>query len=60
MTTSWYTAADCRLEDFQALVERKTDPTDYPSPSVVAAGRRVGGRRGRPDSFPFSGTITHL
>ena len=35
MTTSWYTAADCRLEDFQALVEQKTDPTDYPHAAGV-------------------------
>src|SRR4051794_10717105 len=30
MTTSWYTAADCRLEDFRALAEQKTDPGEYP------------------------------
>jgi ectoine hydroxylase-related dioxygenase (phytanoyl-CoA dioxygenase family) len=27
---SWYTTADCRLEDFQALVEQKTELSDYP------------------------------
>jgi ectoine hydroxylase-related dioxygenase (phytanoyl-CoA dioxygenase family) len=27
---TWFTPADCRLEDFRALVEHKTDPTDYP------------------------------
>jgi ectoine hydroxylase-related dioxygenase (phytanoyl-CoA dioxygenase family) len=27
---TWFTAADCRLEDFRALVEQKTDLTDYP------------------------------
>ena len=30
MTSSWYTTADCRLEDFRAVVEQKTDPTGYP------------------------------
>jgi ectoine hydroxylase-related dioxygenase (phytanoyl-CoA dioxygenase family) len=32
---TWFTAADCRLEDFRALVEQKTDPTDYPHASDV-------------------------
>jgi ectoine hydroxylase-related dioxygenase (phytanoyl-CoA dioxygenase family) len=27
---TWYTAADCRLEDFRALVEQKTELSDYP------------------------------
>ena len=26
----WLTAADCRLEDFRALVEQTTDPHDFP------------------------------
>jgi ectoine hydroxylase-related dioxygenase (phytanoyl-CoA dioxygenase family) len=29
MTTSWYTAGDCRLDDFRALVEQTTELTDY-------------------------------
>src|SRR4029450_13688323 len=32
---TWFTPADCRLEDFRALVEQKTDPTDYPYASDV-------------------------
>jgi ectoine hydroxylase-related dioxygenase (phytanoyl-CoA dioxygenase family) len=28
--TAWFTADDCRLEDFRALVERKTASADYP------------------------------
>ena len=32
---TWFTAADCRLEDFRALVEQKTDPNDYPNASDV-------------------------
>jgi ectoine hydroxylase-related dioxygenase (phytanoyl-CoA dioxygenase family) len=35
MTTSWYAAADCRLEDFRAVVEQKTDLTDYPHAADV-------------------------
>jgi ectoine hydroxylase-related dioxygenase (phytanoyl-CoA dioxygenase family) len=35
MTTSWYTAADCRLEDFRALVEQKTDLAGYPHAADV-------------------------
>ena len=35
MTTSWYTAADCRLEDFRALVEQQTELTDYPHAAGV-------------------------
>jgi ectoine hydroxylase-related dioxygenase (phytanoyl-CoA dioxygenase family) len=34
--TSWFTAADCRLEDFRALVEQKTELTDYPHAVDVA------------------------
>jgi len=32
---TWFTAADCRLEEFRALIEQKTDPTDYPYASGV-------------------------
>ena len=28
--TTWFTAAGCRLEDFRAVCEQKTDLTDYP------------------------------
>jgi ectoine hydroxylase-related dioxygenase (phytanoyl-CoA dioxygenase family) len=28
--TSWFSAADCRLEDFRALVGQKTDGSEYP------------------------------
>jgi ectoine hydroxylase-related dioxygenase (phytanoyl-CoA dioxygenase family) len=34
--TNWFTAADCRLEDFRALVEQKTELTDYPHAIDVA------------------------
>jgi ectoine hydroxylase-related dioxygenase (phytanoyl-CoA dioxygenase family) len=33
--TSWFTAADCRLEDFRALVEQKTESSDYPHAAEV-------------------------
>ncbi|MCU1615727.1 MAG: Phytanoyl-CoA dioxygenase [Frankiales bacterium] len=29
-TTGWFTADDCRLEDFRAVVETTTEPADYP------------------------------
>ncbi|MCU1667431.1 MAG: Phytanoyl-CoA dioxygenase [Blastococcus sp.] len=29
-TTGWFTADDCRLEDFRAVVETSTDLADYP------------------------------
>jgi ectoine hydroxylase-related dioxygenase (phytanoyl-CoA dioxygenase family) len=32
---SWYTAADCRLDDFRALVEQRTDPAGYPHAAGV-------------------------
>lgn len=32
---SWLSAADCRLADFQAVVEQDTDPGDYPYADVV-------------------------
>jgi ectoine hydroxylase-related dioxygenase (phytanoyl-CoA dioxygenase family) len=33
--TTWFTAADCRLEDFRALVEQKTELADYPHAADV-------------------------
>ncbi len=27
---TWFTAADCRLAEFRAVVEQKTDPADFP------------------------------
>src|SRR5689334_14488683 len=32
---TWFTADDCRLDDFRALVEQKTDLTDYPHAADV-------------------------
>ncbi|MGY1593443.1 phytanoyl-CoA dioxygenase family protein [Geodermatophilus sp. SYSU D00708] len=34
-TPGWYTAADCRLEDFRAAVETTTDPAEYPHADEV-------------------------
>jgi ectoine hydroxylase-related dioxygenase (phytanoyl-CoA dioxygenase family) len=28
--TTWFTTADCRLDDFRTVVEQKTDRSDYP------------------------------
>jgi ectoine hydroxylase-related dioxygenase (phytanoyl-CoA dioxygenase family) len=33
---TWYSAADCRLEDFRAAVEQKTELSDYPHALDVA------------------------
>jgi ectoine hydroxylase-related dioxygenase (phytanoyl-CoA dioxygenase family) len=33
--TTWFTPDDCRLADFQALVEQPTDPADYPHAARV-------------------------
>ena len=33
--TTWFTAADCRLDDFRALVEQKTELSDYPHAADV-------------------------
>jgi ectoine hydroxylase-related dioxygenase (phytanoyl-CoA dioxygenase family) len=50
--TTWFSAADCRLDDFRALVEQQTDGAGYPhaaevrrnvliyEPGVLAADRR--------------------
>ncbi|MFI7539971.1 phytanoyl-CoA dioxygenase family protein [Actinoplanes sp. NPDC049599] len=50
--TTWFSAADCRLTEFRALVEQQTDRADYPhaaevrrnvliyEPDVLAADRR--------------------
>ncbi|MBU2666375.1 phytanoyl-CoA dioxygenase family protein [Actinoplanes bogorensis] len=35
MTNTWFTAADCRLEDFRAVCEQKTDLGDYPHATDV-------------------------
>ncbi len=32
---TWFTAADCRLEEFRALVETETDPAGYPHAAAV-------------------------
>jgi ectoine hydroxylase-related dioxygenase (phytanoyl-CoA dioxygenase family) len=46
--TSWFTAADCRLADFRALVEQKTELAEYPHAADVEGnvliydGRTVG------------------
>ncbi|MEV6636529.1 hypothetical protein AB0M54_37890 [Actinoplanes sp. NPDC051470] len=34
--TSWFTAADCRLEDFRAIVEQPTQRSDFPDAIDVA------------------------
>jgi ectoine hydroxylase-related dioxygenase (phytanoyl-CoA dioxygenase family) len=34
--TTWFTDADCRLEDFRAVCEQKTELTDYPHAREVA------------------------
>ncbi|MGH3440404.1 MAG: phytanoyl-CoA dioxygenase family protein [Sciscionella sp.] len=44
----WLAGGDCRLEDFRALVERSTDPRDYPhaecvEQNVPVYGPRLGG-----------------
>ena len=36
MTTTWFSAADCRLEDFRAVCEQKTELADYPHATDVA------------------------
>src|SRR5689334_16382249 len=33
--TTWFTAADCRLEDFRAVCEQKTELIDYPHATDV-------------------------
>ncbi len=33
--TTWFTAEDCRLEDFRAICEQKTEITDYPHATDV-------------------------
>ena len=35
--STWFTPADCRLNDFRALVEQKTDPSDYPYAADLAS-----------------------
>lgn len=32
----WLTLDDCHIEDFRALVERRTDPADYPFAAEIA------------------------
>ncbi|GAA2530025.1 hypothetical protein [Winogradskya humida] len=36
--TTWFTAADCSLDDFRAICEQKTDLADYPHATEVADG----------------------
>jgi ectoine hydroxylase-related dioxygenase (phytanoyl-CoA dioxygenase family) len=44
-TTGWFTADDCRLEDFRAIVETITDPADYPYADEVRDNVLVYGAR---------------
>src|SRR3954469_7039183 len=44
-TTSWFTADDCRLEDFRAVVETPTDLTDYPYADEVRENVLIYGPR---------------
>jgi len=47
---TWFTAADCRLDDFRALVEQKTDPTDYPNAAEVVQNVLIYDGRTVPDT----------
>src|SRR5688572_12091895 len=53
-TPGWYTAEDCRLEDFRAVVETTTDLADYPSADEVRENVLVYGSRLR-DSIATPG-----
>jgi ectoine hydroxylase-related dioxygenase (phytanoyl-CoA dioxygenase family) len=44
-TTGWFTADDCRLEDFRAVVETPTDLADYPYADEVRENVLVYGPR---------------
>src|SRR3954454_12566914 len=44
-TTGWFTADDCRLEDFRAVVETPTDLADYPYADDVRQNVLVYGSR---------------
>src|SRR3982751_3728502 len=44
-TTSWFTADDCSLEDFRAVVETSTDLADYPYADEVRENVLVYGAR---------------
>src|SRR3954469_2537643 len=44
-TTGWFTADDCRLEDFRAVVESPTDLADYPYADEVRQNVLVYGSR---------------
>lgn len=44
-TPGWFTADDCRLEDFRAIVEVSTDLADYPFADAVEQGVLVYGEQ---------------
>ena len=44
-TPGWFTAEDCRLEDFRAVVETTTDLADYPHADEVRENVLVYGPR---------------
>jgi ectoine hydroxylase-related dioxygenase (phytanoyl-CoA dioxygenase family) len=48
-TTGWFTADDCRLEDFRAVVETTTELADYPHADEVRENVLVYGSRLRND-----------
>ncbi len=54
-TTAYFTDADCRLADFQAVVEQTTDRSDYPnaaavSQNVLVYGPELAERAADPDA----------
>jgi ectoine hydroxylase-related dioxygenase (phytanoyl-CoA dioxygenase family) len=55
--TSWFTAADCRLEDFRALVERKTELTGYPHAADVDSNVLIYDSSGLADTPEIRGEL---
>lgn len=55
--TTWYTSEDCRLADFRALVEQKTDPAGYPHAATV--DRNVLIYRDVPDTREVRAELAH-
>src|SRR3954470_373326 len=49
-TPGWFTAEDCRLEDFRAVVETTTELADYPHADEVRENVLVYGARLRSHS----------
>jgi ectoine hydroxylase-related dioxygenase (phytanoyl-CoA dioxygenase family) len=55
---TWFTTADCRLPDFRAVVEQKTEEADYPHAADVVQNVLIYDGRAVPDTAEMQAELT--